>query len=234
MPAIDTPPVIGAVAQHLLLENADVKIWQVDTAAGETFPHHYHNHDYVLFHLTSMLGAVYNAESDHDRIWRARLEWADGVPDETLGGWCYEHGVNYIPGSGFLSPGYLNLSDHPFVAALLEVKRPRRPDQEGVGYARSDALVGVPPRPGTVMLLENDRVRVHETVIEPGQSDPARPWLDSAVYVVDGSTLRVDDGAAGPNDLSPASHSGLWRPAGRYALTNVGGSVYRELSVELK
>ncbi len=234
MPSTHASPVIGEVAQHLLLENDEVKIWQVNTAPGETFPHHYHNHDYVLFHLTSMLGAVYNAESDHDRIWRARLEWADGVPDEALGGWSHEHGVNYIPGSGFLSPGYVNIGDTPFVAALLEVKRPRRPDQEGVGYARSDALVGLPPRPGTVLLLENDRVRVHETVIASGQTEPARRQLDSAVYVVDGSTLNVDDGVTGPTEQVLASHSGSWRRAGRWAFTNVGASAYRELSVELK
>lgn len=227
----DTPPVIGEVAQHLLFENDDVKIWQVDTAPGETFPHHYHNHDYVLFHLTTMLGAVYNAPSDHDRIWRARTEWTDGVPDETLGGWCHEHAVNYIPGTGFLSPGYVNIGDTPFVAALLEVKRPRRDDQERVGYARSDALVGLPPRAGTVLLLENDRVRVHETVLAPGDTDAARPQLDSAVYVVDGSTLRLDDSGT---EQVLADHSGHWRPAGRRSLTNVGTAPYRELAVELK
>ena len=58
---------IGPVAQHLLLENDEVKIWQVATAPGETFWHHYHNYDYVLFHLTEMLGVVYNAEADHER-----------------------------------------------------------------------------------------------------------------------------------------------------------------------
>lgn len=56
-----------------------------------------------------MLGAVYHANEEQDHIWRSRLEAGETL-DESLGGWCYEHSVNYIPGSGFLSPGYANLS----------------------------------------------------------------------------------------------------------------------------
>jgi hypothetical protein len=67
----------GPVAHHPLLENDDVKIWLVNTAPSDTSWHHYHHHDHVLFHATEMLGVVYNAEEDHDRIWRARLERGD-------------------------------------------------------------------------------------------------------------------------------------------------------------
>ena len=52
---------IGPVARHLLLENDDVKIWQVDSPAGETFWHHYHDLDYVLPYVTEMLGHVKHA-----------------------------------------------------------------------------------------------------------------------------------------------------------------------------
>ena len=40
--------VIGPPATRLLFESADVKIWMMDVAPGETYPHHYHNHDYVF------------------------------------------------------------------------------------------------------------------------------------------------------------------------------------------
>ena len=72
---------IGPVAHHLLLENDDIKIWQVDTPAGETFWHHYHDLDYVLFHTSEMLGAVYHANEDHDRLWRSRLEAGETLDD---------------------------------------------------------------------------------------------------------------------------------------------------------
>ena len=229
---------VGPVAQHLLLENDDVKIWQVDTPAGETFWHHYHDFDYVLFHTSEMFGAVYHADEEHDRVWRARLEAGETL-DESLGGWCYEHSVNFIPGTGFLSPGYANVGGTRFTAALIEVKRARRADQQGVGFSRSDALVGLPPRPGSTLLLENDRVRVFETLLAPGARSEARRRLDSAVYVIDGSSIRVGQGQSGQDvrevECERASVSGHWLPAAeRHVVENLGSTVYRELSVELK
>ena len=231
---------IGPVAQHLLLENDDVKVWQVDTAPGETFWHHYHHHDYVLFHTTEMLGVVYNAEEDHERIWRARMERGDHGAAELLGAICEEHSLLYIPGTGFLSPGYVNIGQTRFTAALIEVTRPRRPDQEGVGFARTDGLVGLPPRPGSTLLLENDRVRVYETALAPGDSDAPRVRGDCASYVIDGG--RVQTVVLGDNgdervaaEEERASVSGYWlRSAERSRLVNVGTTPYRELAVELK
>lgn len=229
---------IGPVAHHLLLENDDVKIWQVDTPAGETFWHHYHDLDYVLFHTTEMFAAVYHANEEHDRVWRSRLEAGETL-DESLGGWCYEHGVNFIPGTGFLSPGYANIGGTRFTAALIELKRPRRPDQANVGFSRSDALVGLPARSGSVMLLENDRVRVFETALDPGERSAPRRRLDSAVYVVDAGRIRIHEagasGEATPGEESREAVSGHWLPAaGEFVLENVGTTRYRELSVELK
>lgn len=238
---------IGPVAHHLLFENADIKIWQVDTPAGETFWHHYHDLDYVLFHVTEMFGAVYHADPEHDRVWRSRLEAGETL-DESLGGWCYEHSVNFIPGTGFLSPGYVNVGKTDFLAALIEVKRERRPDQANVGFSRSDALVGRPAQPGATMLLENDRLRVFETALAPGERTASRDRLDTAIYVIDGGRVRIheasdtsDDSNASESrspsvrDETRASASGHWLPAaGGYILENTGPGSYRELSVELK
>ena len=229
---------VGPVAHHLLLENDDIKIWQVDTPAGETFWHHYHDYDYVLFHMSDMLGAVYHANEEHDRVWRSRLEAGETL-DESLGGWCYEHSVNFIPGTGFLSPGYANVEGPGFTAALIEVKRARRADQEGVGFARSDALVGLPPRPGSTLLLENDRVRVFETALAPGEQTESRRRLDMAVFVIDGARIRVDqwNGKSMSRGIDEERESvrGLWFPANdRFVLENTGSEHYRELSVELK
>ena len=52
--------VIGPPATHLLFENADVKVWLMDVAPGETYPHHYHDHDYVLFYTTDVLATVHD------------------------------------------------------------------------------------------------------------------------------------------------------------------------------
>jgi hypothetical protein len=223
---------VGEVAQHLLLENDNVKIWQVDTAPDETFWPHYHNYDYILFHTSEMLGVVYNAPEDHDTIWRARMERGDHGAAEMLGAICYEHSLLYIPGTGFLSPGYVNIGKTTFTAALIEVKRPRRPDQEGVGFARSDSLVGAPPRPGSTLLFENDRLRTYETWLEPGQADEPRHRADSAVYVIDGGRVQL-----GTEVTERASVSGYWigaDGASATQLVNTGDTPYRELAVQLK
>ncbi|MEO5841103.1 MAG: hypothetical protein ABIQ73_05240 [Acidimicrobiales bacterium] len=36
--------VIGPPATRLLFENDDVKIWMMDVAPGEAYPHHYHHY----------------------------------------------------------------------------------------------------------------------------------------------------------------------------------------------
>ena len=231
---------IGPVAQHLLLENEAVNVWQVDTPPGETFWHHYHHYDYVLFHTSEMLGVVYNAEEDHERIWRARMERGAHGAAELLGAVCYEHSLLYIPGTGFLSPGYVNIGETRFTAALIEVKRPRRADQEGVGFSRTDALVGLPPRPGSTLLLENDRLRVYETALEPGQADEPRPRGECATFVIDGGRVQslVVGGDAGDQllaDEERACVSAYWTSSDDTTrLVNVGDVAYRELAVELK
>ena len=230
---------IGPVAQHLLLENEAVNVWQVDTPPGETFWHHYHHYDYVLFHTSEMLGVVYNAEEDHERIWRARMERGAHGAAELLGAICYEHSLLYIPGTGFLSPGYVNIGETRFTAALIEVKRPRRADQEGVGFSRTDALVGLPPRSGSTLLLENDRLRVYETALEAGHADQPRARGDCATFVIDGGRVRtVADGEPGDQVVAEEERptvSAWWSSTDDTTrLVNVGDVNYRELAVELK
>jgi hypothetical protein len=118
------------------------------------------------------------------------------------------------------------------VSPLIEVKRPRRTDQEHLGFARSDALVGLVPNV-TARLLENDRVRVSYTTLAPGQSTVSDTHTDSAVCVIDGATLRVDEAGA-QCDVEMSSQSAHWRDGAEHQLSNTGTTVYREISVELK
>jgi hypothetical protein len=145
----------------------------------------------------------------------------------------------FIPGTGFLSAGYVNIGRTPFVAPLIEVKRPRRADQQVVGFMRSDALVGLAIPSGTVHLIENDRVRVFQTILEPGESADMRPTLDAAIYVIEGSRIATeevdDDGAQRTVEEDRLPTTGLWSPGGpQRRARNAGPSRYRELRVELK
>jgi hypothetical protein len=236
-PRADTT--IGPPATHLLLENDAVNIWQMHTAAGASFWLHYHHFDYVLFYTTDVLATLDDPPEDHERLWSARYDHTNTEAERRDGVMTYAHSLFFIAGTGFLSPGFANIGDTPMIAPLIEIKRPRRADQEGVGYARTDALVGLSPRPGCVHLLENDRVRVYETTLEPGASDDLRPRLDTAVYVIDGAAVRVveedDRGVPRSRTEARAPTTGYWMPGPRRRqLVNTGSTTYRELSVELK
>jgi hypothetical protein len=228
----------GPVATDLLFENEHVKIWQMNRGPKESFWPHHHNYDYVLFQITDLLGAN-DGEEDHKRVWESRSQDTPANEGERKGTLLPARGVHYIPGTGWLSPGFINLGDNRFLGALIEIKRPRASHQEHVGYARSDALAGMEVRPGCVHLLENDRVRVYETTLDPGQSDRMREQLDSGIYVISGGKIRIDEedqnGQRRALEHEHPAVSGHFLAGGaRRQITNVGTTRYRQISVEIK
>ena len=127
------------------------------------------------------------------------------------------------------TPMFINIGPTPMVAPLVEITRPRRDDQAQLGFARSDALIGLSPAP-TARLLENDRMTVSYTAIAPGGDAVLGAQRESAVCVIDGGELRGERGDV----TTVAARTGSWRGAGQQRVVNVGSTTYRELSVELK
>jgi hypothetical protein len=232
---------IGPPATHLLLANDDVRIWLMDVPAEGKQWRHRHDYDYVLFYLTDVLATVHDAPDEHAAVWGERYGHTDtGADSAPAGVMTFAGSLFYIPGTGFLSPGFHVVGVTPMLAPLIELVRPAGPTQQHVGYARTDALVGGVDRPGCVHLLENDRVRVYQTVLDQGESDDLRPRLDAAVFVIEGSTLEIYDEKAGGGrtvEVHRADREPRWCPgtqSGRRQLHNAGSCRYRELSVELK
>ena len=103
-----------------------------------------------------------------------------------------------------------------------------------------DALVAAPDHHR--VLLENDRVRVLDTRIAPGERTPVHTHQWSAVHSIlswsafvrrdaDGAVL-VDTRAA---DSAPKPPAVLWgEPLGPHSLENVGSTPLHVISVELK
>lgn len=246
-------PRIGPPATHRLLENDDVVVWLMDVGPDEIQDHHYHHYDYVLYYTTDVLATTHGATTEHTTLWNARYDHsaAVGAAQMRPGILTRARSLYCIPGTGFLSPGFHNIGDTRMIAPLIEVKRPRRADQAPMGYARTDALVDVPPRSGCVHLLENDRLRVFELTLEPGESDEARAWSDCAVEVIEGSVLEIEECAPSAAKGTPsrtlegetlrrtrderAARSARWLPAVAHRRhRNVGATRYRALAVELK
>ena len=230
---------IGPPATTSLFANDDAHVWLMEVAPGDRFWSHFHDHDYVLFYLTDVVATLDAGNDAHAQVWNPRYEYTDRDPALPDGVPTPAHSLFVIPGTRFLSPGFINIGSTPMVAPLVEVHRPRRRDQAGAGFSRTDALVGRPLPDGCTHVVEDDRLRVFTVVLAPGDREPWRPCLDAAVCVIDGGSLedgeRSADGTETSTLVTRASHSAHWEPGGVHRRRrNVGTTTYRELRVELK
>ncbi|HTY55123.1 MAG TPA: hypothetical protein VMB26_07985 [Candidatus Binataceae bacterium] len=211
----------GPVASTVLFENDAVKVWEMDLAPGEACATHRHTMDYVLY---IMSGADLMIE-----------------------------GPNYKPypfpaptrATYFVPPGAIesarNVGNTRFYEALFEIKRPPRSDAKSPGFAVCEALVNAEPQSGVVNILENDRVRIVETTLAPGQESGMHYHSrDAAVYVVEGSKVQEVERATESSpeqskEVDRATGAVCWQPHGVYRnAINVGKGRYRQVSVELK
>src|SRR5512146_1815208 len=208
------------IATRSLFENQDVRVWEMDVAPNDTFGLHHHTNDYVLY-ITG--GAHLSVDDKHAGLY-------DLV--------CHERSVFYVKAGG--TESFRNLSPTPFREALIEIKRRPRPGQDRAGFTSSDALVDSPDRTASICIMENDRMRVVETTLAPGQSlEMQRCDRDAAVFVVKpGKVKVVERAAAGPERVREETRSAkdvCWQPGGvERDLVNVGSSLYRQVSVEVK
>jgi quercetin dioxygenase-like cupin family protein len=209
---------ITQIATRSLFENQDVRVWEMDVAPGDTFGLHHHSNDYVLY----ITGAA-----------ALRVDDKDFGPYDFIG---RERAVFYIKAGG--TESFRNVGTTPFREALIEIKRPPRPDQDRAGFTRCEALVGSTIQ-GSVCVLENDRMRIVETTLTPGKGlGMQRCERDAAVFVVQPSKLKVVERAAGAEQAKEETRNAKdvrWMPGGiERELINVGPSVYRQISVEVK
>lgn len=85
------------------------------------------------------------------------------------------------------------------------------------------------------LVLENDKVRVMEVVLRPGERAPMHNHPhDHVVYVMNNAKFRLEfpDGKSGEFDLKAGQ--ALMIDAGPHETTNIGETTGRNLVVELK
>lgn len=126
-------------------------------------------------------------------------------------------------------------------APLRKTTRPLASTPRAVPWpAALDALVAAPDHHRLV--LENDRVRVLDTTIAPGDRTPVHTHRWPAAHHVlswsdfvrrdDAGTVLLDTRVAG---LTAAAHAVLWgEPLGPHSLENVGATPLRVMSIEIK
>jgi mannose-6-phosphate isomerase-like protein (cupin superfamily) len=210
---------ITQIATRSLFENEDVRVWEMDVAPGDTFGLHHHSNDYVLY----ITGGAH-----------LRVDDKDFGPYDFIG---RERSVFYIKAGG--TESFKNVGTTPFREALIEIKRPPRPDQDRAGFTCCEALVGSAVQTGSICVLENDRMRIVETTLAPGQGlGMQASGRNAAVFVVQSSTVKVVERAAGGDQAKEQTRNAkdvCWVPGGvERDLVNVGPSIYRQISVEVK
>ena len=86
-------------------------------------------------------------------------------------------------------------------------------------------------------LLENDRVRVYRTVLQPGQSTPMHFYRGPrlAIVVRGGEVDVTTEGKTTPDHIKRLAGEVLWRPAPlTFSLKNTGMTTFEIVDIELK
>ena len=84
------------------------------------------------------------------------------------------------------------------------------------------------------VLIDNDRLRLLEFRLKPGEKEPMHSHPPGFVYVFDDATLRMTLPDGTSSNLSAKGGEVIWREATTHAAENVGKTEAHALAVELK
>jgi beta-alanine degradation protein BauB len=85
------------------------------------------------------------------------------------------------------------------------------------------------------LLLENDKVRVMEVRLKPGQKAPMHDHPNNhVVYVMKGATFKLSFPDGKSMDIELKSGKAFWMEAGAHETENVGTTDGQNLVIELK
>jgi len=195
-----------AGSDRLELENAWVRVWRTVRAPHERTPRADHLPRVVVY-LTDAYERVAGADG---RTVDVR---------QKAGSVAYREAAVY---------GEENASDRPAEAIVVELK-PGAPASPPVALDP----VRLDPKYHTVP-LENDRVRVLRTVLEPHVKSPLHEHPHYVVvYLTElHTTMEMADGRVVDNPRRPGDVA--WRDAMKHATENVGARTAVEIQVEVK
>jgi quercetin dioxygenase-like cupin family protein len=192
---------------HLVIENAYVRVFNVEAPAHADTLMHWHRHDYVYV----ILGAAHVSNEVKGKP-AVDVQLSDGE-------------VNFSPAT-FAHVAH-NLSDQPFRNVTIEYQQDeklRASSQHNI--ARLDETRGLDVLPGGTkqILFVNDGVRATEFELQPGGVVPvhhhAGPHLFVAVTDLD---IRSDVQGQGPMPGHFKSGDSKWLPGGySHSITNMG------------
>jgi quercetin dioxygenase-like cupin family protein len=84
------------------------------------------------------------------------------------------------------------------------------------------------------VLFENDRVRLLEVTMQPGDSSEMHTHPDNLIYVLADGKVTFTDPSGDASDLEVQAGTSLWMDATEHATENVGDTAVRVLFFEPK
>ena len=84
------------------------------------------------------------------------------------------------------------------------------------------------------LLMENDRVRVLDVRVKPGEKTKMHSHPDRVVYVFSNQRLKFTSADGQNKELELKAGQVLWIEAGSHATENIGKTEAHNLAVELK
>jgi len=84
------------------------------------------------------------------------------------------------------------------------------------------------------LLMENDRVRVLDVLVKPGEKTKLHSHPDRVVYVLTDHILKFTSADGESKELELKTGQVLWIEAGAHTTENTGKTVAHNIAVELK
>jgi len=84
------------------------------------------------------------------------------------------------------------------------------------------------------VLFENERARVLEVTMQPGDRTDLHTHPDYIVHVLSGGTVKFTTAAGDTAEVEMPEGATIWRDAEEHATENVGGTVVRALFFDPK
>ena len=207
--AAQDPIAVSPKTYTIEIENTWVRVLRVKLGAHEKTPMHVHATDHVVVYLTDVRTRVTRADGSRMAVSRRA------------------HEIEYLNPT---KQAYAeeNLSDQPLEAILVELKS---------GAAKSPRIaldvVKLDPEHHPVP-LENARVRVLRTILEPHLKSPMHEHPHYVVvYLTElHTTMKMADGSEVDNPRRPGEVA--WRDALQHQTENIGDKTAVEIQIELK
>jgi beta-alanine degradation protein BauB len=84
------------------------------------------------------------------------------------------------------------------------------------------------------VLLENDRVRVIEYHLKPGEKEPMHSHSAGVIYLLSGAKLRFTFPDGKTEERTAATGETIWRDPVTHAVENIGDTEAHAIAVDLK